>query len=245
MKEALHLTTQTINDRLRWYRNLVIGFVGLSGVSIFLSITLKLWQPLLGFLFLIPLWGVFLSHDLHLVFKWQERILRMWIEGHLDLGIFYNSMKTIRMFPQRMYQSMLQTLPIPPILNYSLKKFDSNLRRIVASILQTLNQCQRDRTILVSLCYFFTFFFLVLAILLKSTIFLLGVFLGPLSLGFHFYLQTIRWRELKKYFLDIEKYKLEDSKDFIEALSQIDWRPISDKKRKQLFSQISLKESFR
>lgn len=241
MKEALHLTTQTINNRLRWYRNFLIGVVGSTLIFIILAIVQRSWHPLLGFLFLIPLVGIFLYLDSLLVYKWQERILTLWRDDELDLNVFYHSMATIRMFPQQMYQSMLKTLPVHPGANSS-AGFNPDVKKILFSILQSLHRYQRDRIIFVSLCYFFIFFPAGLALTVKLKIFLLGALLGPLILGFHFCLQTIRWERLKRIFLEIKKYKLEESKEFMEIISKLDWRPISEKKREEIFSQIRLEE---
>jgi drug/metabolite transporter (DMT)-like permease len=238
MKEALYLTIQTMNDRLRWYRKLIVAMMILSLISILLAILQMAWQPLLGFLFLIPLCSIFLYLDSLLVQKWQIQIIKMWRDGQLDLTIFLNSIKTIRMFPQRMFDGMLKILPETAISMFSRssKNPDRKVRSLMISILQIFNREQKDDMILMTLIYSFISSSIVLAGILKSWMFLLGFLLIPLAIGFNLYLRTIRRKRLKNVLLELKKHASEGFENFVDIIFQMDEKPIFGKKRHQLLN---------
>lgn len=227
-----------MNDRLRWYRKLIVGMMILSLISILLAILQMAWQPLLGFLFLIPLCSIFLYLDSLLVQKWQIQILKMWRDGQLDLTIFLNSIKTVRMFRQRMFDSMLKILPENAIsmLSRSSKNPDQKIRSLMISILQIFNREQKDEMILMTLIYSFISSSIVLAGILKSWMFLLGFLLIPLAIGFKLYLRTIRWKRLKNVLLELKKHTSEGFENLVDLIFQMDGKPIFGKKRHQLLN---------
>jgi hypothetical protein len=170
-----------------------------------------------------------------MVNKWQERILQMWVQGDLDLSIFYNSMSTIRMFPQRMFQGMLKTLPINPDPVAS-RNMSQDVRRSLAFTLQTLNRCQNDRTIFTSLSYTLSLFSVAMTVILKSWIPLLGLFLALLVMGASHWFRMIRLERLRNHLIEVKREKIDEFNNFIESAVHLDWSCIPKKKKVQFLS---------
>ena len=114
-KEAMRLTTHTIETRTARFRNTVIAIVVVGLISMASAGVLMSWLPLLGFLLLVPLCGTFLYLDMRLVSDWQKRILEMWLQESLDLGIFSNAMVTIRSLPSHTLHGMLRVRVTPRV----------------------------------------------------------------------------------------------------------------------------------
>ena len=111
MREAYEATTRTLNSRIKRYKILIISIgVAVLG-SIIWAIVWRSWSPLLGFVIIIPLCGLFFSGDAMLVNKWQVQILDLWTHDELDIGLFIDTISQVKMFPKDTLQSMLRTLP--------------------------------------------------------------------------------------------------------------------------------------
>jgi len=235
MKEAIHITTETINLRMKWYRNIIVGGIGIVLITMVWAIVLMSWRFLLGWLLLLPLCGAFLYIDCRLTNKWQERILEMWIQGTLDLNMFCDTMSQVRMFPKRMLQGMMNTLPIHPDPVIS-KNMNPDIRRSLSLTLQTLNACQNDRTIFASLAFTLALFSLAMAVILKSWIYLVGLSLTPLVIGVSMGFRTIRLKPLREHLTGFKGEKTGEFEKFIESAVHLDWGCIPKKKKAQLLS---------
>ncbi len=110
-KDALHLTTRAIDRRAFHFRNLVILIVVVSLGFVVGAIVERSFQPLLGWLTMIPLCGGFLILDSYLVGRWRRIILAMWTDEALNLDDFLVSITSLRMLPKATLDSMLATLP--------------------------------------------------------------------------------------------------------------------------------------
>ena len=234
-KEAMSLTTQAIEKRVKWFRNLIISVVAVALTSLILALIQLSWQPLMGLILFVPLCGVFLYLDSHLVNHWQERILQMWVQGDLDLTIFYNSMLTIRMFPQRMFQGMLKTLLINNQFIDS-GNLNQEVKKSLVHTIQTISCCQNHKIVFFSLAYTFALICIAMAGILKSWLPLFGILLVPLLLGMSNWFNSLKLRHLRRHFLEINRQEKEKFKYFIEAVSQLDWGSIPEKKKAQLLS---------
>jgi len=234
-KEALNLTTQVIEVRVKWFRNLIICVVVVALASLILALIQFSWQPLLGLILLVPLCGSFLYLDSHLVNHWQERILQMWVQEDLDLTIFYNSMSTIRMFPQRMFQGMLKTLLIN---NQSIdsRNLNQEVKKSLVHTIQTISRCQNHKIVFFSFAYTFALISMALAGMLKSWLPLFGLLLFPLLLGISNWSNSLELQHLRRHFLEMNRQEKEKFKYFFEAASQLDWGSIPEKKKAQFLS---------
>src|SRR5688500_16147831 len=112
VKDAFDLTTRTIDRRAFHFRNLVVLVVLVIAVCVIWAVIVLSALPLLGLLLLLPLCGGSLVLDGHLVTRWRERILRMWVEEELDLMVFARSIASVRLLPAGTLGTMLATLPI-------------------------------------------------------------------------------------------------------------------------------------
>jgi hypothetical protein len=110
LKEAVDATLQTIENRTRLYRNLVVCVAIISIASILLSIILLSWVPLCGLVLLPPLTGAFLFLDSRQVRRWQARVIEMWRSG-LILKEFEGTITGFRHVPPHTLNGMLSTLP--------------------------------------------------------------------------------------------------------------------------------------
>src|SRR6266404_2164882 len=108
-KDALNLTTRTIDRRARRYRNVVV-LVSIVGIVALVWAGMA-WSgaPLSGLLMLFPICGGFLVLDTFLVDRWRDEILRMWIEEGLDLGAFASTIGSIKILPANTLGAMLRS----------------------------------------------------------------------------------------------------------------------------------------
>jgi hypothetical protein len=234
-REAMSFTTQAIEMRMKWFRNLIIGVVVVALSSLILAFIQFSFRPLWGLVLLVPLCGVFLYLDSRIVNLWQERILQMWVQGDLDLTIFYNSMSTIRMFPHRMFQGMLKTLLIN---NQSIdsRNLNQEVKKSLVHTIQTISRCQNNKIVFFSLAYTFALISMAMAEMLKSWLPLFGLLLVPLLLGMNNWSNSLKLRHLRRHFLEMNRQEKEKFKYFFEAASQLDWGSILEKKKVQLLS---------
>src|SRR5262249_41620457 len=87
-KDAIGLTTRTIDLRAKCFRNLVIGFaIAMLGCVVWAT-TLWSWIPLLGLALLVPLCSTFLCLDTCVVHHWRQQILELWVQEQVDLDSF-------------------------------------------------------------------------------------------------------------------------------------------------------------
>lgn len=173
--------------------------------------------------------------NIPLVNQWQEEMLKRWIDGQLDLGVFYNAMANVRMFPQRMFQGMLKMLPIYPNPDAS-RNMSQDILRFLALILQTLNRCQNDRTIFTSVSFTLALLSVAMTIILKSWTPLLGLFLALLAIIVHIWFRTVRLKRLRNHFIEVKRNKNEEFNNFIQFAVYMDWGCIPKKKKVQLLS---------
>ena len=141
VKDALDLTTQTIDRRAYRYRNLVVLVVLVGLVSGIGAVVLLSGLPLLGLLLLLPLCGGFHYLDSVLVNRWGNRLLQMWAEEELDLDAFVESIAAIRLLPPATLGAMLDTLP-----KIGRRELSSVVKKALVITLATHSRCESDRT---------------------------------------------------------------------------------------------------
>jgi hypothetical protein len=110
MLRAIHATLRALEDRSRFYRNLIIAIVVVSGVSFLLAVIFLRWTPLLGLILLEPLVGGFLLLDSRRVRQWGNEILQMCRAEELDFKLFQQTITKFGHLPPNALESMLSTL---------------------------------------------------------------------------------------------------------------------------------------
>lgn len=109
--EAIDATRDTIVERARGYKRLVIAVSLGSLAAASAAIGLQDLRPLLT-LVLLP--SLVLNHarrDLQKVLRWRSRLLSAWESGDLDLRIFRDTIRRVPALPAGTVEGMLDCLP--------------------------------------------------------------------------------------------------------------------------------------
>mgnify|MGYP006288172147 CR=1 FL=1 len=239
-KNSIQLTAIALDSRATNFRNLKIAIL----LVLFLSLTTALIQfsplPLVGFFLLPPITSFFFVLDYQFVRKWQKEILNMWINGDLQLSVFYKSIQSMRMLPPKTIQSMIDTLPQRNHQEGELEQqnLSEATRRIIAKTTLTISRCESDRLIAIFLMTTFSTLAIILAILFTSwsvtTLILLIIPVFMISK----WLRILRLKRLKN---DISSFKNDNPNSFqafIQNVKALDWSPISDEKKENYLSSI-------
>jgi len=236
-KEAIGLTTRTIDMRARCFRNLIIGFAIVMIGCVIWTTTLWSWGPLLGLVLLVPLCSAFLGLDTFVVHRWRQQILALWVQEQVELDSFCDTISTIRLLPARTLQSMLHTLPTKNALRNSDKMILST-RKAVALTLGDINLCQIDRTMSSTVAWTVGLVFVAVAMIRWSWPWLLGVLIVIPVLGIGKCLGFLRFCHWKRHILALQREGLK-LKNFLEIVARLDWNPISEQKKCRLLTTLA------
>jgi hypothetical protein len=108
---GINATLRALEDRGRFFRNLIVAVVMVAGTSVLFAVVLLRWTPLCGFILVIPLVGGFLILDNRRAGCWRSEILQMFRTEAFDYSLFKKTMTGFHHLPPRTVQSMLATLP--------------------------------------------------------------------------------------------------------------------------------------
>jgi len=108
--KAVNLTFRTMERRVRLYRNLVIAVSLTTMASVILSVILRRWVALLGFLALPAYVCGYLSLDNWIVRAWCDRVLAMRDEGGLNVAQLKQTLTALHCIPHATLHSMFATL---------------------------------------------------------------------------------------------------------------------------------------
>ena len=111
MLRAIHATLRALEDRSRFYRNLIVAVVLVSVASLLLAVIFLRWTPLCGLILIVPLVGGFLILDGRRVRRWRSEILQMCRAEAHDYSLFQKTMAGFGHLPAGTVRSMLATLP--------------------------------------------------------------------------------------------------------------------------------------
>jgi hypothetical protein len=111
MLRAIDATLRALEDRSRFYRNLIVAVVLVSVASLLLAVIFLRWTPLFGLILIVPLVGGFLILDGRRVRCWRSEILQMFRAEAHDYSLFQKTIAGFRHLPPQTVQSMLATLP--------------------------------------------------------------------------------------------------------------------------------------
>jgi hypothetical protein len=105
-------TSETIELRARYYRDLVIGVVILGVASTSTALVFRAWSPLSGFLLLIPVCGLFFCRDARLLASWRSRLLERWASGQIEFWALREAFRPVTTLPKQTLGAMLGSLPV-------------------------------------------------------------------------------------------------------------------------------------
>jgi hypothetical protein len=239
-KDAIELTTQTIDRRAGLFQNLIVLVVGLVVGSLLWAAVVLSWHPLLALLALVPLCGFFLCLDTWLVNRWRQHVLELWAQGQVSLDGLVKGIRSIRLLPPRTLQAMLASVPTK---DNNPRAFPSTpvLRRALVATLETINRCDNARTGVASIAYALGVASLVLAAIQGTWMPLAGVLLvGPL-LAAAWWLKAAHWRRWKWTLLSLHCQQGLDWTGFVPAANQLDWGSISDRKKQRLLLALQIR----
>ncbi len=142
-RAAIDQTTLTIERRARNYRNLVIGVVVVSILSISSALVIRSLAPLLGSLLIIPLCGMFFFTDSKVLEAWRFELLKEWVSRSIDIAGFSAAIRANPILPKGTTEAMLATLPSVGNLAEE-QKMSSATREAVAVKLLAMHQSVSD-----------------------------------------------------------------------------------------------------
>jgi hypothetical protein len=140
---ALDQTTNTIDSRARYFRNLVVMVVVLTLGSIGWAAVAWSVSPLATLLLLLPLCGLFFFLDAKILNDWRSQLLDAWIKKDIEFCGFCDAASAIPTLPKDTLQSMLATLPSAGDLPAE-QRIASSTREAVAALTTTMHACQSD-----------------------------------------------------------------------------------------------------
>jgi len=229
MKEAIRLTTRTIDRRAASHRNLVITVVAIVLLSM-ITAGMMFWLPLLGILSLAPVCGLFFYWDTHTVYLWQKQILKLWQDDVLDLNMFSKAITTIPTLPQHTLKGMLRTLPCTDNFTEGIA-ITLNYRPVVVAIFNTIAACQKDYVLNFTLCSLLSIITLIFAsIECSSYLLIVLIFVIPLfQIG-----KRVSLIRLSRFKHEIKNTKEKDFdlRQFVKIADNLDWGNIPEKQKK-------------
>jgi hypothetical protein len=232
VKDAVDLTTRTIDRRAFHYRNLVVLLVLVVVVCVVWAGVSGSGLPLLGWLLLLPLCGGFLVFDSHLVNRWRERILRMWTEEELDLKIFAECIASIRMLPLGTLGAMLATLPP--------SDHAPAMKHALAVTLTSIHRGESDRTSLGILAYTAAAAAVAAAVLMWSWMPLAGVLLVVPLFAMARVVRAARWRGWHRALVALQREQGLEPANFVEVSAKLDWGSIPAEEKHRLLHSLPL-----
>jgi hypothetical protein len=194
-KEAMHLTTDTLERRAFHFRNLVVLFVAVAFGSAIIA--LVRWSPLwlLGWLTALPLFSCFLVVDHFVVARWQRKILDAWLAEELHLDNFVESMTSMRMLPRATLRSMLALLPGVP-QEVAVQRLPLDVKRHLGELALFRSRLERDNGLAVAVASLLGVASVIWAAVDRSWWPLLGV---PSAIALAFGCGTINVLRLRSY----------------------------------------------
>jgi hypothetical protein len=232
VKDAVDLTTRTIDRRAFHYRNLVVLLVLVVVVCVVWAGVTWSGLPLLGLLLLLPLCGGFLLLDCCLVDRWRERVLRMWTEEDLDLEIFARSIASIRMLPPGTLGAMLATLPTGD--------HTPAMKHAVAVTLTAIHRGESDRTSFGILAYAAGATAVAAAVLSGSWMPLAGVLLVVPLFAMARVVRAARWRGWHRALVAVQREQGLEPANFVEVSAKLDWGSIPAEEKQRLLHSLPL-----
>jgi len=225
-RDAIDRTTQTVDNRAKQFRNLIVAVTLVSvGATLWAGLAWS-WLPLTGILLLVPVCGLYLFLDGKLLNQWRKELFVTWASGEIDFWAFHEAIKPISRLPEDTLKSMLETLPNAGDL-VTEQSVSKNTRWTTAAVVNMVHSCRSDAIAFKTVRY----------TIIGSVVIALTAFwrwqplLGMAAVGLLFFLQRgVKAKRLSGARKKIQAAQLEpdfSTETFLEIVSQINWSPIS------------------
>jgi len=228
-------TTSAIDQRVRYYRNLIVAVVVVILGFVVWAVFAWAWRPLLGCFFLFPICGVYFFLDGQLLQSWRAQLLEPWCKRELDFLVFQPAIEAVPGLPPESLRSMLATLPFSDswLVEHDLS---SSTRKAIAIVRTLLHASRSDvlmsKTLSVTL--------IVGALVLLTTLWRWEPLLGILF-GFLFFWLRPVWRSWRVKRCREDLRVAQNHPDFDQAqfqafLSPLSWSPLSEREKEKLLN---------
>ena len=236
-KIAMSRTTQTIDNRARYFRNQVVAVVIVGMVSIVGAMVAWTLWPLTGLLLLVPICGMFSLFDGKLLNDWRSHLLASWAKQEVDFWGFRAAMEAIPTLPKATLQSMLDTLPSTP--NWDMERAASQKTRgAVAAIVTAIHACHADTVALkvVGSAIAAVSVFCAAALKVWFPLLFIGVILSlPLLLK---WMRRWRLRKLQASIVAAQPDPDFNAEAFEGLINHLDWRAMSTEERNRVTAAV-------
>lgn len=221
-RTVIEQTTQTIDNRAKYYRNLIVVVVLIGLFSTAWALFSWSLLPLSGIVLLLPACGVFFFFDAKLLNAWRDQLFQSWIRKEIDFYYFCEAITANPLLPKETLKGMLATLPMADNI-ISEQAISSNTRRAITESVKLHYVHQAD------VLAFKAAIFAILAVLL---LFALGFemwqpLLGAIVIVIFPYVQKlvkqIREKKVMEMLLIVQQHPDYNQDKYIELVSAFEW----------------------
>ena len=237
-RDAIDHTTQTIGNRAKQYRNLIVAvtFVGLG--SILWAGIVWSWLPLTGIFLLVPLCGLYLFVDETLLNQWRHGLFIAWVNGEIDFYALDEAVLPIATLPKDTVRSMLETLPSAGDLAAE-QGILASTRMAIATVVNMIHACRSDQIAFKAAVYTVAGS----AGGVAAAFWMWQPLLGAFGIGLVLLLRKgLKKRRLKNAGERIVAAQQEPDfnlENFLKIVGQIHWTPISDSEKRTILANLS------
>ena len=234
---AINRTTDTIDRRARYFRNLVVAVVAVSLGSLACAALIRRPAALAGLLLLLPLCGLFFFLDAKILDAWRSPILHAWVKKEIDFYAFRDAINAVPKLPKETLGGMLATLPSPPDLAAE-QRVSSSTRQGVAAVVTSVQSLQSDAVAWKTAAAAMWSGAVILALATGRWEPLLGL-LAPISLPVLAKpLKVRRMKALKAGTLAARAQPDFSYDDYRELVGRLPWSPISESERERFLKSL-------
>jgi hypothetical protein len=223
---AVLQTIATINNRARYFRNLVVTVVVLTLGSIGGAAVTLTFSPLDGLLLIFPAFGVFFFLDAKLVNDWRSQLFDAWVKKEIEFRGFCDAIRAITTLPKDTLQSMLTTFPLTGDL-VAEQGISSSTRENAAILTTTMHACQSDAIALKATGFAIAAGSLIVAVILWMWKPLLGITVLVMFPFMQKWLRHRRLRALGERTVAARAKPAFSNAKYDELLANLPWHPIS------------------
>jgi hypothetical protein len=229
----LDSTSNVLAARARGFRNLVVGYVGIGGVSVGGAITLLNLRPLSGLLLLMPAYGLFLWRDSSILDGWRGQLGEAWAARRIDFAAFRHAVNANPVLPPGTVQAMLATLPEAGDLK-SEQAVEAGTRQAVVSALRARDDAYTSALAGRAAAHAIVAAVVTASIVLRAwaPLLVLGIALVP-WLGCHVYCHRRLAQAIRKV-RGLRERSDFDSERYRTILGSLDWQGLPGRDRDRL-----------
>lgn len=235
---AIEYTTQVIEKRARYFRNLVVLVTGISlGSMLWAAITWR-WFPFIGMLLLPPVCILYLYLDARLLDRWRHDCFVKWIQTEIDFRALHTVLSAISALPRGTVQSMLETLPMEDDLERE-RSITSGTREAMAAILTAIYTCRSDMQALKAAGFTLTGYALLLAVAFRMWPPLLGLSAACLAIVLQKRIKTRRVNWAGTRIATVRQLSGFNPKKVLEFSGRIQRTPLSAAEMESILAPLS------